>query len=196
MVLFMSALCSMMAFPAWATGTMLHHLQVQAEQAAAFGQLWLSVAGDGVLGQSPLPARNTDLYVGKSVSKHKTVSDFHTVWFGLLSLDFNPLHFNEAIARRSRFHGRIAHGLHTASLFTGVLAELTPWCAYLRQDMDFTAPVRPGDALTATGTIEEIDPKGNVQVGLTICNQTGEVVVRGRAMVKQLREMFETPTAA
>ena len=117
--------------------------------------------------------------------------------FGLLSLDFNPLHFNETLARRTRFAGRIAHGLHTASLFTGVLAELTPWCAYLHQDMDFTAPVRPGDVLTATGTIEEIDPKGIVQVALICRNQDNVVVVRGRALVKKLQEMSQpAPTPA
>ncbi len=187
------AMCSLMTFPVWAAATLARQLEFQAEQAAAWGQLWRAVSP-----QTPdtPPGRPEDLYVGKTVSKTKTVSDVHTAWFGLLSLDFNPLHFNEALARHSRFHGRIAHGLHTASLFTGVLAELTPWCAYLRQDIDFTAPVRPGDVLTATGMIEEIDAKGNVQVALAVRNQNGDVVVRGRAIVKQLREMFQAPAAA
>jgi 3-hydroxybutyryl-CoA dehydratase len=190
-----AAFWSFMAFPLWASGALVDLCRMQREHAAAVGRLCAAVAGGPGLGSAPLPAREAELFVGKSVTKQKTVSDIHTLWFGFLSLDFNPLHFNEAAARQSRFQGRIAHGLHTASLFTGVLAELTPWCAYLHQDIDFTAPVRPGDTLTASGTIEEISAKGVVQVGLVCRNQAGQIVVRGRALVKKLGEMFEEPPA-
>ncbi len=157
------------------------------EDAAALNAVCRSVvATDGASASGEDPA----LFVGKAVTKTKTVTDAHTFAFGMLSLDFNPLHFNEALARRTRFAGRIAHGMHSASLFTGVLAELTPWCAYLHQDLDFTAPVRPGDVLTATGTIEEIDAKGAIQVRLVCQNQEKVTVIRGRAVVKKLREMF------
>jgi hypothetical protein len=44
--------------------------------------------------------------------------------------------------------------------------------------------------ITATGTIQEIDPKGVVQVALVCRNQKQEVVVRGTAFVKKLREMY------
>jgi len=171
----------------------------QREQADALGRLMASLTGqeffgDGTVRREP---QDADLYAGKSVSHTKTLTDMHTLFFGLLSLDFNPLHFNETLARRTRFGGRIAHGFHTASLFSGVLAELTPWCVYLSQEMEFTAPVRPGDVVTATGTIEEIDGKGVARVALTCTNQKGEVVVRGQAVVKKLKEIYQAgPSAA
>ncbi len=194
---FLDAFASMATYPLlWSRAT-FDLLRTQWEQVEALRQLWDSYIAGPWFGDGSLPVKNTELFVGKSISKTKTLSDAHTMCFGLLSLDFNPLHFNETLARRTRFGGRIAHGLHTASLFTGVLSELTPWCAYLHQDMDFTAPVRPGDVLTATGIIEEIDPKGIVQVALTCRNQDNAVVVRGRALVKKLREMCPpAPTAA
>jgi len=194
---FLDAFASMATYPLlWSRAT-FDLLRAQWEQVEAFRQLWDSYTADAWFRDGSLPAKNTELFVGKSISKTKTLSDVHTICFGLLSLDFNPLHFNETLARRTRFAGRIAHGLHTASLFTGVLAELTPWCAYLHQDMDFTAPVRPGDVLTATGIIEEIGPKGIVQVVLTCRNQDNVVVVRGRALVKKLQEMCPpAPTPA
>jgi 3-hydroxybutyryl-CoA dehydratase len=168
-------------------------VQLHREQTTALTKVLESVVGRAVLGNGTVnwQPKQDDLFVGKSVSQTKTLTDLHTVFFGALSLDFNPLHFNEELARSTRFQGRIIHGFHTASLFSGVLAELTPWCVYLHQDMDFTAPVRPGEIITATGTIEDIDLKGVIRVALACRNQKDEVVVRGRAIVKKLKEMYQ-----
>lgn len=174
-------------------------LQWQREQAEALTKLMASVTGQEGLGGATVRRQpeDADLFVGKSVSHTKTLTDMHTLFFGLLSLDFNPLHFNEELAKRTRFGGRIAHGFHTASLFSGVLAELTPWCVYLKQEMDFTAPVRSGDVVTASGTIGEIDAKGVVHVALTCTNQHNAVVVRGKALVKKLKEVYRpSPSSA
>jgi len=175
---------------AWSQMTQL--VQCQREQVESLAKLLGSFAGSAGYGNAAttLP-KDSDLFVGKTLSVRKTMTDAQTALFGLLSLDFNPLHFNEELAARTRFQGRISHGFHTASLFSGVLSELTPWCVYLHQDMDFTAPVRPGDVITATGTIDEIDPRGVVQVSLVCRNQNEEVVVRGKAHVKKLREAYQ-----
>jgi 3-hydroxybutyryl-CoA dehydratase len=172
--------------------------QWQREQTDALAKLVASVTGQECFGNGTVKRQpeDADLYPGKSVSHTKTLTDMHTLFFGLLSLDFNPLHFNEELARRTRFGGRIGHGFHTASLFSGVLAELTPWCVYLRQEMEFTAPVRAGDVITAAGTIEVVDAKGVAQVALTCTNQHNEVVVRGRAVVKKLKEVYQPAQAA
>lgn len=173
-------------------GALAQALEHQGEQARAWGSLVDTVLGARLFAErtvNPAP-RDQELFLGKSVSHTKTFADAQTACFGWLSLDFNPLHFNERLAARTRFQGRIAHGFHTASLFSGVLAELTPWCVYLHQDLDFTGPVRPGDVITAVGRIEEIDPKGVVSVALECRNQRQEVVVRGRAFVKKLREVY------
>ncbi|MBI4380092.1 MAG: hypothetical protein HY574_02695 [candidate division NC10 bacterium] len=69
---------------------------------------------------------HADLYVGKTLTLTKMMTDAGTFSFGFLSNDFNPLHFNEVLAQKTRFKGRIAHGFHTASLFSGVVAELCP----------------------------------------------------------------------
>ncbi len=166
--------------------------QWQAEQAEALSKLVASVTGlegvgNGTVKRQP---KEADLYVGKTISRTKTLTELHTLFFGLLSLDFNPLHFNEALAQRTRFGGRIAHGFHTASMFSGVLAELAPWCVFLRQEMEFTAPVRPGDVITATGVIEDMDAKGVIEVALTCTNQKDQVVARGKAVVKRLKEIY------
>jgi 3-hydroxybutyryl-CoA dehydratase len=166
--------------------------RIQWEQGRAVGRFLASVSGNpwAGIGGGTLSPRHGDVYPGKRVAHTKTFTDAGTLFFGFLSLDFNPLHFNETLAGRTRFGGRIAHGFHTASLFSGVLAELCPWCVYLRQEMEFTAPVRHGDRITATGTIAGIDAKGVVSVALECRNDRGEIVVRGQALVKKLKEVY------
>ena len=187
---------------AWATWTLAplkgchalwgEFLRAQAEQGEALGRFLAGAAGPPLAqseGGMPRPG-HADLYAGKRVERTKTVTDAGTLLFGFLSLDFNPLHFNEALAGRTRFRGRIAHGFHVASLFSGVLAELCPWCVLLREEIEFTAPVRPGDRVTAIGTIEAIDAKGVVGVALECRNDRGETVLRGRAVLKKLKELY------
>ncbi len=193
----LNAFASMTLMPMLFSQSAFNQLfQWQREQAEALSKLLASVTGQAGFGNGTVKRhpKDADLYVGKSVSHTKTLTDVDTMFFGLLSLDFNPLHFNEDLSRRTRFGGRIAHGFHTASMFSGVLAELTPWCVYLRQEMDFTGPVRPGDVIAASGTIDEIDPKGVIQVSLTCVNQKKEVVVKGHAIVKKLKEIYQPPT--
>lgn len=168
-------------------------LDWQRESPEAFGRLLASFYGIELngYGKSVRTPKQSDLYVGKTLTHQKTMTEAGTLFFGFLSNDFNPLHFNEALAQKTRFKGRIAHGFHTASLFSGILAELCPWCVYLRQEMEFTGPVRAGDRITATGVIEEIDDKGVLTVGLKCMNQRDEVVVKGTAVLKKLKEIYQ-----
>ena len=188
------------AWANWAFGPMLVFeklmtgiLDWQRETPEAFGRLLSSLYGIELNGYGTGTRVPTaaDLYVGKTLTHTKTMTDAGTLYFGFLSNDFNPLHFNEALAQKTRFKGRIAHGYHTASLFSGVLAELCPWCVYLRQEMEFTAPVRASDRITATGVIEELDERGVLTVGLRCTNQRDEVVVRGKAILKKLKEVYD-----
>lgn len=78
-----------------------------------------------------------------------TVTDEHIELFARLSGDRNPVHFDDAFARRLGFDGRIAHGAVTASLLSAMLGmELPgPGAIFLEQRVRFLAPVRPGDTI-------------------------------------------------
>src|SRR3989344_5237123 len=108
--------------------------------------------------------KDADLFIGKEYSIEKTYTEEDVIAFGKLSKDFNPLHFSEELASKTRFGGKIIHGMLTASLFSGILSTLTPWCAYLQQEINFTSPVRTGDALAARGIIKSINEKGIILV--------------------------------
>ena len=65
-----------------------------------------------------------------------------------------------------------------------------------RRPMEFTGPVRAGDRITATGIIEELDQRGILTVRLQCTNQRDEVVVRGTAILKKLKEVYEPSKAS
>jgi len=121
--------------------------------------------------------------VGETFSTSLTVSETHLVLAAGLFGDFNPLHVDDAHAARSRFGGRILHGPFTGALIS---APAGMYChgtaiAYLEHNCRFKAPVRPGDTLRTTWTIEgrEDKPKhggGIVSMRARCENQRGELV--------------------
>ena len=71
--------------------------------------------------------------------------------FTRLTGDRNPLHYDEELARRSRFGEIIVQGGITSGLLNAVVAEDLPGpgTVFLGVTWRFLAPVRPGDEITA-----------------------------------------------
>ena len=61
--------------------------------------------------------------VGQRASLSKTVTEEVIDSYAEIVGDFNPLHVDEAYARKSRFGGRIAHGMFTGGLISAVLGN-------------------------------------------------------------------------
>lgn len=123
---------------------------------------------------------------GQSASFTKTISEADVVLFAGISGDFNPLHINEEYARQSRFGRRIAHGVLSAGLISGVLGMQLPGpgAIYLKQDLRFLAPVFIGDTITATVKVLSYRDDKDVLTLQTECtNQRGEKVVTGEAVL-------------
>ncbi len=59
-----------------------------------------------------------------------------------------------------------------------------PGTIYIRQELNFLAPVRIGDTLTARAEVSEIDAERNrVRLKTTCLNQEGILVLEGEALV-------------
>ncbi|HBY98228.1 MAG TPA: acyl dehydratase [Chloroflexi bacterium] len=105
-----------------------------------------------------------------------------------LSGDYNPLHVDPAFGRQSPFGSTIAHGPLSAACLFQVLAEWSgvPWPGGATFDFIYTAPVRAGDSITATGTVAELTPEQApkwLTVDLSCTNQRGETVIVATARV-------------
>jgi 3-hydroxybutyryl-CoA dehydratase len=124
--------------------------------------------------------------VGESARVAKTISESDVYLYAGITDDFNPAHVNESYAQGTFFKTRIAHGMLTAGLISNVLANQlpSPGTIYLRQELNFLAPVGIADTITAHAEIIEImADKNRVRLKTECINQDGTQVIDGEAVV-------------
>jgi acyl dehydratase len=123
--------------------------------------------------------------VGQKAERSRLVKPEYIEMFAEISGDRNPLHFDEATAKASRFGEIIVHGGITSSILNAVCAEDLPGpgSVFLNTDWNFKAPVRPGD--TITGAVEVLDVREDkpiTKVAVKVTRQDGVVVLDGTAL--------------
>jgi acyl dehydratase len=124
--------------------------------------------------------------VGQRAQRTRVVQERDIELFTELSGDRNPLHYDEAVAARSRFGGIIVQGGVTSGLLNAVVAEDLPGpgSVFLHVDWSFRAPVKPGDEITAeVEVLEARADKPLTKLRTTITNGDGTVVLEGEALV-------------
>jgi acyl dehydratase len=124
--------------------------------------------------------------VGQTARRTRTVSAHDIELFTELTGDRNPLHYDEEFATRSRFGGLIVQGGVTSGLLNAVVAQDLPGpgSVFLHVDWSFSAPVRPGDDITAeVEVLESRADKPITKVRTTITRADGVVVLHGTALV-------------
>lgn len=127
-----------------------------------------------------------ELRAGDSEEFSKTVTEADVVLLAGLTGDFNPAHMDEIWASKTRFGGRIVHGIFSAGLISAAIGTKLPGpgTIYLSQDLRFLAPVRIGDTLTAKVEVVEIlERRNRLRLNTQVRNQEGTLVVDGTAWV-------------
>ena len=115
----------------------------------------------------------------------RTITEADVVNFAGISGDFNPLHIDEEFAKTSRFKKRIAHGVLTFAIMTGLWArtgflEGTVEAFYGIDKLRFTRPVFIGDTIKARVKVVSKEDKGDfgmVTFHNEVVNQRGEIVM-------------------
>ena len=127
-----------------------------------------------------------DLAIGMSADFRRVIGDEEMRLFADLTGDTNPLHFDDDFAERSRFGGRIVHGMCTAALISTVIGTRLPGpgCIYLSQSLRFTAPVRPGDEIVARAVVDRLIPERRRVEFETTCSVGDQIVLAGRALAQ------------
>jgi 3-hydroxybutyryl-CoA dehydratase len=142
---------------------------------------------DGIRAGGPLKAGYAleDLAVGMSAAYEHVVTEQDVARFADISGDRNPVHFDEAYARATRFKGRIVHGMLSASFFSTTIASRLPGpgTIYLTQNLSFRAPVRIGDRVEARVTVTDIIREKARVLLKTVCRVGATVVIDGDALV-------------
>lgn len=125
------------------------------------------------------------LEVGMSASYSQTITESDISIFAGVSGDKNPAHVNEEYAKESRLKKRVAHGMLSASFFSGILGTKLPGpgCLYASQNLIFKRPVYIGETVTATVTVTEIDCRARRVKLSTVCTVRNKKVIDGDAEV-------------
>jgi 3-hydroxybutyryl-CoA dehydratase len=136
------------------------------------------------------------LSVGQSARFSKTITETDIYLYAGISGDFNPAHVNEQYAAKTFFKTRIAHGMLTASFISTLIGTILPGpgSIYMRQELNFLAPVKIGDTVTAIAEVAEIiADKKRVRLKTWCINQDGTTVLDGEALVSPPRAANRFP---
>ena len=121
----------------------------------------------------------------------KTISESDVYLYAGVTGDFNPAHINEEYARKTFLKTRIVHGMLAAGLLSTSSRPMRlpgPGSIYVRQELNFLAPIRIGDTVTArVEVIEMMKVKKQLRLRTTCSTQDGTLVLDGEAIISPPR---------
>jgi len=123
--------------------------------------------------------------IGQTAARTRTVSARDIELFTDISGDRNPLHYDEEIARNTRFGGIVVQGGVSSAILNAVVAEVLPGpgTCFLQVNWSFKAPVRPGDSITGEVEITGVRPdKPITELATRVRLADGSVVLEGNAV--------------
>jgi len=127
-----------------------------------------------------------DYKVGQSFTYSQVVDDKLVRAYADLTGDHNPIHVDDAFAKKTKFGRRIAHGGILFGMVSMVLGDHMPGTGtiYMSQLVGFHAPVFIDDKVTVIATITALLPKHVAKIATIVTKQDGTVVMDGVATVK------------
>ncbi len=125
---------------------------------------------------------------GQQATRTMTIDANVVQKFAEITGDYNPLHFEEAFAAKTRFGRLIAQGGLATGLLHALVAMDLPGAGsvFVRQSWKFPKPVYIGDTITAVGTVKSVQTKRRMaEMEFRVTNQNGDLVLEGDALVYQ-----------
>jgi acyl dehydratase len=123
--------------------------------------------------------------LGQSAQRSREVTARDIELFTEISGDRNPLHYDEEIARATRFSGIVVQGGVTSAILNAVVAEDLPGpgTVFLQVNWGFKAPVRPGDTITGEVKVSKVrEDKPITELETRVFLSDGTLVLDGNAV--------------
>jgi acyl dehydratase len=123
--------------------------------------------------------------VGQRAERTREVSSRDIELFTVISGDHNPLHYDEELAKATKFGGIIVQGGITSAILNAVVAEDLPGpgTVFLHVDWNFKAAVRPGDKITGTVEVLKVrTDKPITELQTIVTRDDGTVALEGKAL--------------
>jgi acyl dehydratase len=124
--------------------------------------------------------------VGDKSRLTKTFSDEDVRTFAEISGDKNPVHLDDEYAASTQFGQRLVHGILTAGMISAILGTQLPGpgSVYIKQTINFRAPVFIGDTITAEVITKKVREDKPIATFKTVCKKSdGTVVIDGEAVL-------------
>jgi|Deesub1362A_J573_1020465.scaffolds.fasta_scaffold00552_6 3-hydroxybutyryl-CoA dehydratase len=121
--------------------------------------------------------------VGLKTTFEKRFTYADVFLFSLLSGDWNVIHHNEELAGKTKFGGRVVHGLLTTSLASALMEMFPGIVVLLGVEFQYTKPVYIGDTVRGEAVITEMLSKNRFKVAVNFTNAKNEVVAKGSCMI-------------
>ena len=125
-----------------------------------------------------------ELKVGQKATRSNTMTQGNVKTYAEITGDYNPFHFDEGFATKTRFKELVVQGGLTSGILNALAAmDLPgPGTVFMSQNFSYTAPVFIGDTITAEAEVLEVHAtKPVTKLKMTITRQTGEIVLEGEA---------------
>lgn len=123
--------------------------------------------------------------VGQTAQRSRGVLSRDIELFTEISGDRNPIHYDEELARATRFGGIVVQGGVTTAILNAVVAEDLPGpgTVFLNVNWNFNAPVRPGDTITGEVKVIKVrEDKPITELETRVFLSDGTVVLDGNAI--------------
>jgi acyl dehydratase len=123
--------------------------------------------------------------VGQIGRRSREVTARDIELFTEISGDRNPLHYDEEVAKGTRFGEIVVQGGVTTAILNAVVAEELPGpgTVFLQVNWSFKAPVRPGDTITGEVEVTKSRPdKPITELNTRVIRDDGTVVLEGDAI--------------
>jgi acyl dehydratase len=123
--------------------------------------------------------------IGQTARRSRVVTARDIELFTDISGDRNPLHYDEAAARETRFGGIVVQGGVTSAILNAVVAEDLPGpgTVFLQVNWSFKAPVRPGDTITGEVKVTKVrEDKPITELETRVFLADGTTVLDGTAV--------------
>jgi 3-hydroxybutyryl-CoA dehydratase len=119
---------------------------------------------------------------------HRLIDQARIEQYAKASGDFNPIHIDQDFAAQSQFGGTIAHGMMVAATISEMMTSAfgQQWSDTGSMKIRFRSPVRPGQSVTARGTVKAVkasDMGSRVVCAVSVVKDDGETAIAGQAEV-------------
>ena len=118
----------------------------------------------------------------------KQVDQTRIEQYASASGDFNPIHIDHEFATQTQFGGTIAHGMMVAATISEIMASAfgRDWAQSGKMKIRFRSPVKPGQTVTARGSVQRVTPSGDssrIVCTVSVVKDDGEVAISGQTEV-------------